>query len=315
MLATGTADYNVLQNNGKLAHQEVPHVHFHIIPKPSASAGLGVQWPAEKLADADATAMQAKIVAALGVAASDDDAAASAHRLPTDVVPRNYNLRLEPDLSAFTFTGSVNIECDVLADTSTVVMHAHELEVQSATCTSLNSGGGAAVQATVSLDEKSQQLTLTFPTPLQKGAVNLQIEFTGILNDKMAGFYRSTYKGADGSQKVMATTQFEATDARRAFPCWDEPDFKATFDMTVVVADPSLACLSNMPVKARTQDAATNAVTYEYFRSPVMSTYLLAFIIGELESITGRTRGGTEVNVYTTPGKVSFGRLRCRCWF
>merc|ERR1719329_1714289 len=102
------------------------------------------------------------------------------------------------------------------------------------------------MRANVSLEEKSQQLTLTLPAPLQKGAVNIQIEFTGILNDKMAGFYRSTYKGSDGSDKVMATTQFEACDARRAFPCWDEPAFKATFDVTMIVADPSLTALSNM---------------------------------------------------------------------
>ena len=81
--ATGVSDYNVLQNNGKPAHQEVPHVHFHIIPKPSASKGLGVQWPAEKLADDDAKAMQAKIVAALEA----DTGATSARRLPRNVMP------------------------------------------------------------------------------------------------------------------------------------------------------------------------------------------------------------------------------------
>ncbi len=299
--ATGVENYNVLQNNGKPAHQEVPHVHFHIIPK-SGAGGLGVKWAASPIVDAEA--MQARVVAALA-APQDAAAAAAAHRLPTTVRPRNYRLRLCPDLEAFTFTGTVAIECDVLAaNTTAVVLHAHELEVSAAACTP--SGAAAATPAAgIALDTAKQQLTLTFPEPgLPKGACTLDLTFTGCLNDKMAGFYRSTYTGADGTQKVMATTQFEATDARRSFPCWDEPAFKATFDVTMVVRDPSLTALSNMPVRSRDELPDGAGVAYTYFRSPVMSTYLLAFVIGELEAVSSRTRSGTEVSVYVTPGKL-----------
>jgi puromycin-sensitive aminopeptidase len=158
--------------------------------------------------------------------------------------------------------------------------------------------------SSIALDEAKDQLTLTFATALPKGAMTLALTFVGCLNDKMAGFYRSMYKGTDGSQKVMATTQFEATDARRSFPCWDEPAFKATFDVTMVVKDKSLTSLSNMPIK-NTVDLGDEGMAFTYNRSPVMSTYLLAFIIGELEFISGETAAGTKVNVYCTPGKTS----------
>ena len=304
--ATGCADYNILQNNGKPAHQEVPHCHFHIIPKQEDGAGLGVTWNAGK--NTEPEDIQQKIIQAITeiqAASGAGAGAASEHRLPQTIQPRNYNLRLSPDLEKFTFDGQVFIECDVLEPTSVVVMHAKELAINHASdVTCLDMEGKTATALDVSFDQKKEQLTLTFGTPLARGAMTLSIAFTGILNDKMAGFYRSTYKGADGTEKVMATTQFEATDARRAFPCWDEPDFKATFDMTMVVQDKSLTSLSNMPIK-RTTDLGEQGVEYVYFRSPVMSTYLLAFIIGELESIQGRTASGTEVNVYCTPGKES----------
>jgi aminopeptidase N/diadenosine tetraphosphate (Ap4A) HIT family hydrolase len=299
--ATGCEDFNILQNNGKDAHQEVPHCHFHIIPKTDSSSGLIIQWPASK--NNEPEDIQAKIVQAIADIQLKSSGS-SEHRLPTIVQPRNYKLTLKPDLTAFTFDGVVDIECDVRESTSVIVLHAKELEVTVATCMQCSTGNSSTA-ATIVLNEKNDQLTLTFETPIQKGAMTLSLTFTGILNDKMCGFYRSTYKSADDdTEKIMATTQFEATDARRAFPCWDEPAFKATFDMTMVVKDKTLTSLSNMPIKSTT-DLGENGMEYTYFRSPVMSTYLLAFIIGDLESISGKTASGTEVNVYCTPGKTS----------
>ena len=302
MKATGCTDYNVLNNNGKPAHQEVPHVHFHIIPK-TDSNGLALKWnPAPKKeadqAMRDNIAMREKIVAAL-------ESDADEHRLTREVVPRNYDLTLSPNLSTFTFDGKVVIEVDVLEPTSTVTMHAREIDGVSARVWKCGQTKDSSVAATgVNHDNEKYRMTLTFPEPLTKGSHSIEIDFRGTLNDKMAGFYRSTYKGSDGSDKVMATTQFEACDARRAFPCWDEPAFKATFDVTMIVADPSLTALSNMPVrsKATLEDGKTS---YKYWRSPVMSTYLLAFIVGELESISTTTASGTDLSVYTIPGKLS----------
>ena len=114
----------------------------------------------------------------------------------------------------------------------------------------------------------------------------LKLEFTGTLNDNMAGFYRSTYKGKDGSTRYMATTQMEPTDARRAFPCFDEPALKAKFTVTLV-ADPELTCLSNMDVKSE-QNTASNKKAVTFNTTPPMSTYLLAFIVGELNVIESK---------------------------
>jgi aminopeptidase 2 len=114
------------------------------------------------------------------------------------------------------------------------------------------------------------------------------MEFTGYLNDKMAGFYRSTYKNADGSERILATTQMQATDARRAFPCFDEPSLKAKFTITLI-ADKHLTCLSNVDIASETEilskisGAPKKAVKFS--KSPLVSTYLLAFIVGWLNFI------------------------------
>ena len=135
--ATGINDYNILQNNGKAAHQEVPHCHFHIIPKSNAG-GLGVVWNSSK--NEDPEDIQSKIVQAIVDIQNDqaEEAAAAAgseHRLPQTVQPRNYKLTLSPDLEKFTFDGVLHIEADVLTATTTIVMHAKELEVSSAVVT------------------------------------------------------------------------------------------------------------------------------------------------------------------------------------
>lgn len=276
-------------------------MHYHIIPKPSEDKGLRVGWPASKLEGVDQ--LKASII---DLIKNDSDAAKiNPHRLNRSVVPSNYDLTLTPDLNTKTFDGRVRIDVDVAgAATTQVIMHAHELEIASATAVPLS--GGAPVKASsIDIDTSNQRLTLSFPAPgLAPGAHVLDIEFTGILNDKMAGFYSSTYRGADGTAKTMATTQFEATDARRAFPCWDEPAFKATFDVTLIIKDQTLTALSNMPIKSVSEPREDGSRAYSYFRSPVMSTYLLAFIVGELEKVTARTAAGAEVNIYATPGKL-----------
>ena len=138
------------------------------------------------------------------------------------------------------------------------------------------------------------------------GAGHLLFKFVGQLNNQMAGFYRSAYTAADGSARVMASTQFEALDARRAFPCWDEPAVKAVFRLTLVVPA-ARHCFSNMPERHATLLAGTaqRAVTFE--DSPRMSTYLLAFCVGEFDHVAERTQHGVAVRVYTPPGKAALG--------
>lgn len=129
----------------------------------------------------------------------------------------------------------------------------------------------------------------------------------------MAGFYRSSYTNIHGESKIMASTQFESLDARRAFPCWDEPSRKAVFGLSLKIPS-HLSCLSNMPVKCCTS-YSDNTKRVDFMDSPKMSTYLLAFIVGEFDVLQKRTAHGVLVGVYTPPGKVESGKfaLDCAC--
>ena len=140
--------------------------------------------------------------------------------------PVTYHIRLSPNLTAFTFAGEETVEIEVLEPTSRIVVNAAELEIQEAHL--LQDGQRTSAQAIV-LDEEAETATLTFAAPLPTGTSQLFMRFTGILNEKLRGFYRSEYTLPDGTKRIMATTQFEAPDARRAFPCWDEPAHKAQF--------------------------------------------------------------------------------------
>lgn len=160
----------------------------------------------------------------------------------------------------------------------------------------------------VSYDEKTQVSKIEFSDAISKGSkAQVEIKFTGQLNDKMAGFYRSTYKREDGTEGLLATTQMEATDCRRAFPCFDEPALKATFTITLV-ADKKLTCLSNMDVASET-DVESGKKAVKFNKSPLMSTYLVAFIVGELNYIeTNEFR--IPVRVYAPPGQdIEHGRF------
>lgn len=137
----------------------------------------------------------------------------------------------------------------------------------------------------------------------------------GFLNNQMAGFYRSSYTDIHGESKIMASTQFEALDARRAFPCWDEPGRKAVFGVTLVIPA-ELECLSNMPEASRQTllSASKKKLTsVEFLDSPMMSTYLLAFCVGEFDFLQAQTKNGVLIKVYAPPGKASAGQFALDC--
>lgn len=165
----------------------------------------------------------------------------------------------------------------------------------------------------VSYDKDTQTTTVSFEKAIPAGSkAQIRQTFTGILNNEMAGFYRSSFLDSNGNKQWIATTQMEATDARRAFPCWDEPALKATFTMTLI-ADKHQTCLSNMDqasekeVDSKITGGKRKAVTFN--KTPLMSTYLLAFIIGELKCIeTDNFR--VPVRVFVTPDEdVEHGRF------
>ncbi|HKQ33756.1 MAG TPA: M1 family metallopeptidase [Nitrospiraceae bacterium] len=219
------------------------------------------------------------------------------YRLPRHVVPVRYDLRLEPDLTAARFTGQETITLTIHQATSEIVLNAVELDITSA---QIEGATGAARQATTTLDASLERCHLTFTESLSPGTWRLTMTFSGTLNDKLRGFYRSTYKDERGATHSLAATQFEATDARRAFPCWDEPDFKAVFATTLVI-DPTLIAVSNTTIAAETRTGGKKVVRFA--DTIKMSTYLVAFIVGRIESSEPTMIGNTPLRLWVIPGK------------
>ncbi|KAG0343893.1 Aminopeptidase 2 mitochondrial [Podila humilis] len=169
--------------------------------------------------------------------------------LPTNVRPTHYDLTLKPDLVNFTFDGAVVINLDINQPTTAITCNSNQLDIASAKLTNLALKTESQQVATdITLEKANETVTFTFAEELQPGSTAvLCIVFKGVLNESMNGFYRSSFKDADGKTHYIATTQFEATDARKAFPCWDEPAIKATFDITLCVPT-DLVALSNMNI-------------------------------------------------------------------
>jgi len=170
------------------------------------------------------------------------------YRLPRTAVPSRYDIRLEPDLTTLTFRGQQTVALEVTETISEVVLNAIELVIDSA---SLENDRGETIRATAALDEVTERCRLALASPAARGRWRLRLAFRGTLNDKLRGFYRSVYKDPSGVSRTMAATQFEATDARRAFPCWDEPSFKAVFAVTLAI-DPALTAVSNTAIVSET---------------------------------------------------------------
>ncbi|MGB9002200.1 MAG: M1 family metallopeptidase [Nitrosotalea sp.] len=215
------------------------------------------------------------------------------------VLPINYDLEFEPDFDKFKFRGKEKILIKVSRPTRQIVLHSAELDIQD--CTVL--WNEKKIKAKVRLDEKNEELVLDIPQKISGRAV-LLINFVGTLNDKLVGFYRSKYD-YKGKEKYLATTQFEAADARRAFPCWDEPEDKATFDVSLIV-DKNLTALSNMPVVSKKK--LDKKTSFRFDTTPVMSTYLLYLAVGEFEFLQGKL-GKTLVRIVTTQGKKEQGKM------
>ncbi|KAE8687604.1 Aminopeptidase M1 [Hibiscus syriacus] len=227
-------------------------------------------------------------------------------RLPKFAVPKRYDLRLKPDLSACRFAGSVSIDVDVVADTRFIVLNAAELSINSGSVSfSPRNSSKVFEPSKVDLVEEDEILVIDFAETLPLGLGVLAIGFEGILNDKMKGFYRSIYEH-NGEKKNMAVTQFEPADARRCFPCWDEPACKATFKITLDVPS-ELVALSNMPVIEEKVNGPLKNVSFQ--ESPIMSTYLVAVVVGLFDYVEDHTPDGVKVRVYCQVGKVNQGKF------
>jgi puromycin-sensitive aminopeptidase len=221
------------------------------------------------------------------------------YRLPRTVEPQRYEITLTPDLDAATFAGEERVELRVVEPTTTVVLNAAELEIVSA---ELVGEDGELRTGTVTLDDSEERATITLDGTAAPGRWFLHLTFTGILNDKLHGFYRSTFRDSIGNERVIATTQFEATDARRAFPCWDEPDFKAVFNVTLIVDD-GLTAISNASVLEEA-DLGNGKRQVTFADTMKMSTYLVAFVVGPFEVTDAVDVDGTPLRVVAPPGRL-----------
>ena len=234
---------------------------------------------------------------------------ADPYRLPKTVRPLRYDVMVRPSLDDASFTGSVTIALDVTTATDAIVLNAIELGIRTVRV----DGDDQAW----SLDESTERLVIKLSAEVS-GASTLYIEFTGTLNDKLRGFYRSSYVDEDGRQQVVATTQMQATDCRRAFPCWDEPEFKAVFAVTLDVAD-GLTAISNGSAVERT--SADGRTVIRFADTMKMSSYLVAFVVGHLEATDPVDADGIPLQVVHIPGKshlTSFGLdvgQFCLRWF
>jgi len=217
-------------------------------------------------------------------------------RLPRHAAPTHYDIRLELDLETFTFQGTVGIDLDVTEATDTLTLNAAEVEIKSAT---LSNG----VEITeIAYDDDMERATLSLGTTLEPGSYHLDLEHSGIINDQLRGLYRSVYRDAEGAEHPLATSQCQSTDARRIFPCWDEPDFKASFQTTMVVAE-GLEAYSNTAELNRVS-LGDGQVEFQFDKTMKMSTYLLAFIAGPFEATEPQVVRGTPIRIVVPRGNV-----------
>jgi aminopeptidase N/puromycin-sensitive aminopeptidase len=219
---------------------------------------------------------------------------ANAERLPQTVRPESYTLILTPDLKAATFAGLETIDVIVVEPADHITLNAAEIAFESVTVTA----GGKQQTAKIALDNEKEQATFTVAEKLPAGKATLTIHYTGILNDKLRGFYLSKT-----DKRNYAVTQFESTDARRAFPCFDEPAFKATYDVSLVI-DSADTAISNSPIESDSPGPIAGKHTLKFLTTPKMSTYLVAFLVGDFQCTTGES-DGVAIRSCSTPDKVA----------
>ena len=219
------------------------------------------------------------------------------HRLPTHVVPNRYQLELTPDLSAAEFVGSVLIDVEIVTATKEIICNAAELEIVSA---AIVFDDQSRVCCEHYLDATTERLHLQPASAVPAGHAQIEMAYRGILNDQLRGFYRSTFTDESGVAQTIATTQFQSTDARRAFPCWDEPAFKARFSTTLLVDQEHLA-ISNTSIISEKVIGPKRQVRFA--ETMPMSTYLVAFVVGPLQVSSPIDVDGVPVRLVHRPGR------------
>lgn len=234
---------------------------------------------------------------------SNGPGAGIATQLPRVAVPSHYTIRMIPDAANLKFKADAQIDIELSTATAAITLNAADLVFSSA---SIVATKGRPVKGTISTDAAAQTVTVSFPKALKPGKYKLAFAYSGVINTQANGLFALDYQNAEGENKRALFTQFEAPDARRFVPSWDEPSYKATFDLSVVVPKGQMA-VGNMPiVSSAAQSDGTTLVTFG--TSPKMSTYLLFLGMGELERMTAKA-GPTELGVVTGKGNVAKAQL------
>ena len=236
-------------------------------------------------------------ISAFVTPASAQPQSAAPTQLPDVARPTHYAIRITPDAANLRFDGHVAIDLDILKPTSTITLYAADLDISSA-------GLAGGEKATVTLDKTHEKATLTFASTLKPGKATIELSYTGIVNTQANGLFALDYKNAEGKSARSLFTQFEPADARRLFPGWDEPAFKATFDLTAIVPSGEMA-IGNTPIASR-KPAGHGRETIVFATTPRMSTYLLFFALGDFERITSHA-GKTEIGIVTSRGQAAKG--------
>lgn len=225
-------------------------------------------------------------------------------RLPEHITPLHYDLMIHANLSTLTFEGTVEIQITSSKPTSTIILHSQHLRISQATLQTGTGEGSAEEPLRVLEHLPHEQIALLAPRPLLAGHLyTIAISYVGNLSESFHGFYKSTYRTQDGEVRVLASTQFEPTAARMAFPCFDEPAFKASFSIKIR-REPQHLALSNMPL-VKSVTLAGGLIEDHFDVTVKMSTYLVAFIISDFKSVSKMTKNGVKVSIYAVPDKIN----------
>ncbi|XP_078070888.1 endoplasmic reticulum aminopeptidase 1-like [Mustelus asterias] len=227
-------------------------------------------------------------------------------RLPENIVPVHYDLFIHPNLTTLTFSASVRIEVFVKSDTNSIILHSKNLEIIKTNIAPVKKDGTSGSESDLHLLEYPpfEQIALQAGVPLHSGNTYLiNIDYIANLSESFHGFYKSTYKTQDGELSVLASTQFEPTAARMAFPCFDEPAFKAKFSIKIRRESRHIA-VSNMPIISSVK-LANGLIEDQFDVSVKMSTYLVAFIVADFKWVSKETKHGVKMSVYSVPDKIN----------
>ncbi|KAM9253523.1 endoplasmic reticulum aminopeptidase 1 [Dugong dugon] len=275
---------------------------------------LSLQWPLATMSFLLFSLVTLLIVSAPSWCQSSDTTAPEASngapfpwnkvRLPEHVIPVHYDLMIHANLTTLTFSGTTKVEITASQPTSTIILHSHHLQISKVTLKKGAGEGQSEDPLRVLEYTPHEQIALLAPEPLLVGVpYTVVIDYAGNLSESFHGFYKSTYRTKKGEVRVLASTQFEPTAARMAFPCFDEPALKASFSIKIR-REPRHLAISNMPL-VKSVTIAEGLIEDHFDVTVKMSTYLVAFIVSDFKSVSKMTKSGVKVSVYAVQDKIN----------